>query len=1065
MMLVTNEVWGTILDDDPAPTLFIDNPACRERDLETTNLVFRLALSCASAFTTSVSFATVDGTAIGPVDFTPTNGTVTFLPGVTNALVSVTIRPDLVAEDDESVFLILSNPQALLLLTNRATGTILDDDNISIRITSAQALEGVTNRFTVTLSKPPSSELTVAFATVDNTAMSPADYVGTNGTLRFPAFATNQTIGVVHLSDAVDEPDEFYFVNLGNPSRGMLELSQGVGTIKDGDPPCISVNDAVVIDSGLPRLTGTFTVSLSSTSAIPVSFAYFTRDGTALDPTDYTGRSGVTNIPPGVASVQISIDIKGNTLDETNEYFYIVLTNATNATFCDRVGICTIATGTNVPPSVSLPFPPPGNCFTLPTNLLLRASALDSDGIIVRVRFFAGTNLIQEVTTPPYEVTWSPTKAGDFALTAVAQDNFVDFSTSAPVFVSLRWPATNLVSDVSVIEGSSMTNLDFVLSLEGPSCQTVSVQAFTADGTARAGSDYFSLSPTNVTFLPGETLAVVRVKVIGDTAIEPDKTVFLILTNPVNIALSRNYAIGTIINDDTNEGPSVVIVTPLNGELFYAPPGLIPILANAWDPDGYITEVQFFAGSTLIGRSTNGPFDTRWTNNVVGYYILTAIATDNAGAKATSAPVSIIVSNCPANVTVAPLADQTVCACGAATLSVSLSNPGSVPIGFVWRFNSQIIPGQTGSSLTLYSLSSAHAGIYSVEVRTPCQSFTKQARLTITGEGLPNPLVLTYSNSIPVNDGSAVQPGTSIPYPVPIDVQCVPGVVQKVTATLSRLRHNFPGDFDILLVSPSRKALKLMSDVTENPIPVHDITLTFDDNATQTLPAFTPFDSGIYKPTDFQSNDGDAFSGLPAGVTYVTNLAGFTNTNPNGIWGLYAIDDAQVDTGAIEGGWSLNIWWEDLPPRLAGPVMLANGSVRLTLFSQSGRTHFIEASSDLQHWIPISTNVMVGMTMPIVLSNQLVHTYRFYRVQRCPSIDILAADRPPRLTNPEYLGNGLFRADLVSIPGRTLAVEASTDLRQWTRVSTNTMAGDVMPVTISGLGTLQQRFFRALVLP
>ena len=145
--------------------------------------------------------------------------------------------------------------------------------------------------------------------------------------------------------------------------------------------------------------------------------------------------------------------------------------------------------------------------------------------------------------------------------------------------------------------------------------------------------------------------------------------------------------------------------------------------------------------------------------------------------------------------------------------------------------------------------------------------------------------------------------------------------------------------------------------------------------------------------------------------------------------------------------------------------MLTNGNIQLTLFSQSGRTHFIEASTDLQHWFAISTNVMVGTAMPIVLSNQLVHAYRFYRAQRCPSMDIFAIDQPPRLTNPEYLGNGLFRGKLFSTPGRTLAIEASADLRQWTRVSTNTMDGPVMPFVVPGPSALPNRFFRAVVIP
>ena len=40
---------------------------------------------------------------------------------------------------------------------------------------------------------------------------------------------------------------------------------------------------------------------------------------------------------------------------------------------------------------------------------------------------------------------------------------------------------------------------------------------------------------------------------------------------------------------------------------------------------------------------------------------------------------------------------------------------------------------------------------------------------------------------------------------------------------------------------------------------------------------------------------------------YATDLSGFTGTDPNGTWSLYIVDDAQMDTGSVSGGWSLDL--------------------------------------------------------------------------------------------------------------------------------------------------------------
>jgi len=59
-----------------------------------------------------------------------------------------------------------------------------------------------------------------------------------------------------------------------------------------------------------------------------------------------------------------------------------------------------------------------------------------------------------------------------------------------------------------------------------PAGAQATVNYATADDTARAGSDYQTISGT-LTFSPGETAKTVNILINGDTTFEPNETFFL----------------------------------------------------------------------------------------------------------------------------------------------------------------------------------------------------------------------------------------------------------------------------------------------------------------------------------------------------------------------------------------------------------------------------------------------------------------------------------------------------------------------------------------------------------
>ena len=97
------------------------------------------------------------------------------------------------------------------------------------------------------------------------------------------------------------------------------------------------------------------------------------------------------------------------------------------------------------------------------------------------------------------------------------------------------------------------------------------------------------------------------------------------------------------VNWIVNSAPSVSITSPVNSAMF-APASNVSINASASDPDGTISKVDFYQGTTLIGTDSTSPFSISWNNVALGASVLTAQATDNRGVVATSSAVTVTTS-------------------------------------------------------------------------------------------------------------------------------------------------------------------------------------------------------------------------------------------------------------------------------------------------------------------------------------------------------------------------------------------------------------------------------------
>jgi CSLREA domain-containing protein len=117
---------GTITDNDATPTLGIADVVVTEADATDVVATFTVTLSAASAQAVTVNYATANGTATAPADYTAATGTLTFAPGVTTRTIAVTVKSDAADEVVETFAVNLTAPTNATILDGAATGTVND---------------------------------------------------------------------------------------------------------------------------------------------------------------------------------------------------------------------------------------------------------------------------------------------------------------------------------------------------------------------------------------------------------------------------------------------------------------------------------------------------------------------------------------------------------------------------------------------------------------------------------------------------------------------------------------------------------------------------------------------------------------------------------------------------------------------------------------------------------------------------------------------------------------------------------------------------------------------------
>jgi hypothetical protein len=216
-------------------------------------------------------------------------------------------------------------------------------------------------------------------------------------------------------------------------------------------------------ENGLNLTVGTYQIIISPAAAISAGAGWKVVGQTA----SYQTTNGTVSIPTGTYTVTFH-GAAGYTTPGN-----IGFTISGGQTTIVPV-IYTASAVTPGPPIVALTNPAPNAIFTIPANVLLGASASDtnSGGSVTELTFLAGTNSLAVLTGAPFAYAWTNPPIGSNILTAVAVNNFGLSATSAAVNILIIPPRPSLLAP-------AFTNHTLRLSISGLAGESIAIDRST----------------------------------------------------------------------------------------------------------------------------------------------------------------------------------------------------------------------------------------------------------------------------------------------------------------------------------------------------------------------------------------------------------------------------------------------------------------------------------------------------------------------------------------------------------------------------------------------------------
>jgi len=275
----------------------------------------------------------------------------------------------------------------------------------------------------------------------------------------------------------------------------------------------------------------------------------------------------------------------------------------------------------NAPPVVTITTPANNQTFDSDDQIVITATATDSDGTISKVEFYLNDSLVGTVTTAPYTLTLDNISSGTYNITVKATDNFnKEGSDAIAITVNNKLPSISIISPT---DGASFQSSDPVL---------FDVEANDTDGFIQKVEYY--INGTLVATRPSPDFAYTW----NNAPVGEHEIVAYAIDNDGAKVASAPVTI-TILNTP----PVVTINTPANNQTFDSDDQII-INATVTDADGSISKVEFYLNGSLAGTVTSTPYTLNVNDLPPGSYTVIVKATDNLDEEG-SATVQFTISN------------------------------------------------------------------------------------------------------------------------------------------------------------------------------------------------------------------------------------------------------------------------------------------------------------------------------------------------------------------------------------------------------------------------------------
>ena len=590
---------GSIVNDDMQFSVAANNATLTEGDSGSQPLIFTISRTGDTTIGATVDYA-INGGATSSVSFAATE---------TQKFVTVTVAGDNLVEADDTYAITLSGQSTGTLGTATASTTVLDND-VSLDISApANALEGdnvgqnTAFVYTVTRSGAVADQETVVDWVVDrnNSTTNINDFAANqdilesnfglpSGKITFAAGATIATITVNVAQDLQVENDETIRVLLQNaPANVELISSHATATVQTEDSGySIEAVDASKVegDSGTTEFVFKIVRAGETAPATADWVVDGALSGNTANAADFGGSLPSGTVTFGLNELEklLTVAVSSDLLAEFDEGFRVIIDAVSSGLIATDTAYGTILNDDQNFAVSAVATMTEGNSSSSLLTFTVTRSGVMSGSATVEYALTGGAGVDSNDysgSLPVGTLSFAPNEESKVVTLSVLGDTLAEAGEAYTLTLSnptggatlaTATATTTVTNDDTnfVLEapadtaegGSGTTNVVFTVHREGDATGTGSVNWKLQSSAGLTSADFVGnqdvltnnsgLPSGTVSFAAGATVAYITLGVQGDTTLENDETLNVVLSSPVGgtIEGSRGSATTTLLTDD-----------------------------------------------------------------------------------------------------------------------------------------------------------------------------------------------------------------------------------------------------------------------------------------------------------------------------------------------------------------------------------------------------------------------------------------------------------------------------------------------------------------------------------